>query len=565
MVSIKVDLNTGAAHTKIEALRAHLGTIGDGDDFDFDLDGFLDDLDDVDANLDNILRQMKQMRNNEADDLFASLGIDGAGGGGGGSTNDGKSSGNDPPSRREHWLSRIFRILDTGQGSGYSVPGGHPSGRGGRRTAASRIINRDLSPGPDAPISAFRRHRRGVEIGRFAGKFSRLKGVLNRLKPSMKKIWNLIALIAPMMVTLATAAFGVAAAFAAVAVAGAAMLGLGLLGGGDDWASSLENARSTLQDFASDLYNVFEPAMDIFQPISERFFDFAPGELFGFSRAIQNLTVFEDTVFAAFSGFADWLTVATNGIAENEQAISQLAMRFGEMLGTGILDFFGYLLQYASKNQNFIIELAGAFKQIGLIIINLSEIFSRLAIAIRPVLTIVLWLSRTFNNRLGAALIMIFILVAKLGGPLLMLINWFMKVRMAAMMLQITTVTAFRVMAVNALRSISAMIAGLSALQAAMAATGIGLAIVAGGYLMNELMPDPGGDMPSGSSFGSGGGTSPSGSRTTYNTEINNYGNMEEDQVQSIRDELGRQRRRDDATNLPSTDGTMETSNTENN
>lgn len=242
-------------------------------------------------------------------------------------------------------------------------------------------------------------------VRRVNNNFGRLSNTLKRLKPNMRKIWNFIALMLPLLIAFGANALGVAAAMGAVAAAGAALVAGGLLGHADSMGEAFEQAKYQLRDFKEDLWEVFSPTFQQFAPISADFLDFAPAQIEKVANAMEGLTAYEGVLFESFSGAMDWITAAVRGIAESEEAVSQLAMRFGELLGNSIIDFFGWLLRESRENQQMLIELGEALYDIAVIIYRVSVAMARFAIVLKPAITFLRMLSGLLQNELVMGLI----------------------------------------------------------------------------------------------------------------------------------------------------------------
>ncbi|WP_206668659.1 hypothetical protein [Halorubrum depositum] len=372
----------------------------------------------------------------------------------------------------------------------------------------------------------------GKATQRLSGRVSNLRGVIRSAIPSMAKWWQLIALAIPALITFGTQAAGVGAAMLSVAAAGAAFIGLGLIGHGNDMAESWRNAQEQLSDLKEDLYETFQPSMQTFAPIQDAWFDILPQKLSVVNDELKQLqgTSLQYALFDATGGTANFLAEFIRRMREMDGIIAQLAMRFGDIIGTNILDFFSWLTREAYLNQETLIRLGQVILMVIEIIYNLSTVFSQLIIVFSPLIGFVLWLTRTFESRLARAIISVLVVVGVFVGLLIKTIAVMAKLRIALLIMSITGSGAMASFAGTALTALStiqakvwATIASLTALQAALIATGIGALLVGGGLLAYQALkpkgPPSGGDDYSGYT-GRGYGNTVINEGDTYNFNV---------------------------------------------
>jgi hypothetical protein len=387
--------------------------------------------------------------------------------------------------------------------------------------------------------------------------FGRMGNRLRRLKPNMRTIWNFIALLLPLFVAFGTQALGVAAALGAVGAAGAGLIGLGLMGHAENMGDAMEQAKQQIQDFKKEVFQVFQPAMEQFAPIQARFFDWAPDQMTPINQALQGLTRFEDTVFRAFKGASQWVGEFIEMLTANEEAISQLALRFGSILGSNIIGFFEWLIREAQQNQEMLIQLGHALKQIGIIIYNVSKAIARIVTVFTPLFDIFAAISRLLNNRVILAIVTFLTTVLGLiyvVTALTLKIFFFVQsVKLAAAILAslggggglLASVAAgLGVVKSYAIATTLAFLEMASAAQiaaAAIAATGVGALLVGGGVLAAKKVTSGIGTGGSGSGLG---GSAPGGrgQQVVYNDnrefKINNQGEADRSTEQRLKDTI---------------------------
>jgi len=442
--------------------------------------------------------------------------------------------------------------------------------------------------GKNVPMMGLRKDVKLSKIRKRIGKIRRATNkfgsAVARLKPDMTFWYNILAAMIPMLAAFAVHAFGVAAAMGALAVAGAAVVGLGLIGYGEDMDAAWQNATSTLADFKKELFQVFQPSAQQLASISDEFFDFAPEAMRPIAESIAELAVFEDAIFAAFEGGSQFIADFFTKIADYEGIITQLAMRFGDILGTEIIDLFIWLTQEAYANQETLIALSRSAKYVGLAFYEVALMIAKFVATLEPLWVLLYKMSTLLGNKFAAAMI---IATALLLGLLFV----FAKIAIGAMNLMIALQTLGIVgsasiagLATSAMTWLGGMqaaimntIRSLTALKLALISTGLGMLLVGGGMILSAAYssanefdgPDdggpswPGGSGPSPSAGGSS-SPSPSNSGTTnnyYNYEFNSGGGeMNSDEQQRWRSHLSEMESENKAVNPPSPGNSTSTS-----
>lgn len=230
---------------------------------------------------------------------------------------------------------------------------------------------------------------------------------LRKLKPSMGQLYSLIAAVIPVAVALGTQLLGVAAALGSVGVAAGGIMGLGLLGHGENLEESMANAQDQIGDLKEEMFDVFQPTMELFAPIQDRMFDAMPGGMEGIAESMEGLTVYEDTLFALGDSLASGMERAVDIIVENEQAISQLSLRFGRLIGSGLLDFFEWLIQAASENQELLVELGSDMMTLLAAAYNLAMAITQVVGAFSFWFHLLLGITELLDSNLFIALVQI--------------------------------------------------------------------------------------------------------------------------------------------------------------
>jgi len=420
-------------------------------------------------------------------------------------------------------------------------------------------------PDKDSDRFSFRRGSISSEvIEETFDSFDAFGSKLRRLKPTMGKYMQLLAALIPIVAALGTQFLGVAAAMGSVAVAGGAIMGLGLLGHGESMADSFAQAKEQIRSLKEELFQVAQPTMQQFAPIQSRMFDAIPERLDGVFEEIEGLTVYEDTLFELGSALAGGMEESVDIIVENEQAISQLTTRFGGLIGSGLLDFFEWLIQAASENQQLIINLGSSLLSLAAIAYNLSMAISRIVSAFRPLFEIIATVTGFLNNKFIVGL-----LVAVTVFGTLILTTWKLTTALYAALTALASFgsggiissiaggIAFLVGKLwglitslwSAVFASEALITTLSALTLGAFAVGSIAAGVWAADRMSRSGPSGGNGRVSGMSGGVGGSTTVYNDNRSY--EINNHGGNDYASQKAMEDTVRRVGETEDAQSLP--------------
>jgi hypothetical protein len=394
-----------------------------------------------------------------------------------------------------------------------------------------------FSPFPEGvdPLSGPRGLGRGFDVGSF-GKHSRerlkrLGQTLNKLRPNIMMIWNALATLIPVMVTLAASAIGLAGAFGTLALAGGAILGLGLLGWGDSFSSSLQNLQQEARLLGGRLFDVLEPLSMIAQPIMQDWMEGAPRQVQRLVEPMENLMLaFEDPLGAAGAGIVGWVQDVVRAMVSMDEILTQIAFRFAEVAGGFIIDFMKNMVMFAYENQEAMIRTAGALRDLLGLLLDFSILIVRVLQPLAPLIGALSQLGWILSEPLTAGII------AAVGAMLIMqtamatIIGHSAALSSSLIGTALSGISTYISGVYSAVAATWSWIQTLSALRGALVLTGIGAAAVATGALAYGAMDDqPGGTRPSTGRFGS-----PSGGGTTINIQ----GDVKRDEMNRLLDEV---------------------------
>ena len=211
-----------------------------------------------------------------------------------------------------------------------------------------------------------------------------ITGLFKRMRPTIGNIYNIIATLIPIIIVLGAQLLGVAAAMGAVAAAGASVIGLGLLGHADSLSGSLSEAKQEASELGSELFEVFQPTAQQFAPIQAKAFDRVPDAIQPIAEEMEGLVAYEDTLFELGGMLAEGMAFSLDKIVENEEAISQLALRFTQIAGKQAASFGSFIFEEAKESQDALIQLASALKVVARFLFQILDVIVLAVTAFSP-------------------------------------------------------------------------------------------------------------------------------------------------------------------------------------
>lgn len=430
-----------------------------------------------------------------------------------------------------HPLDDVFHI-PSGVGEFFEGGGG---GRMGPRMGTSPMMNairaaRDMDTGfPGDPLTGPRGLRRN--FGREARKrVKKLGRAMNKLRPNIMMVWNALAALIPIFITLGAAAIGLAAGMIAIATAGAAVLGVGLLGWGDSFSESLQNLQKQAKSLGSNLFDIMQPVARTAQPILQDWMEGAGRQVQKLVGPLQNLIrAFEDTLGQVGTGIVDWVVRVINRMTEMEDTISQITLRFGAVAGDFLIDMVTNLIEFAANNQETLIRTAGALRDILSILVDLSIFITRILAVLAPLIAVLEYLSGFIFNRFTAGVTAALLAIVAMNAALATMTTMTQAAGAGILMTIAGAIKPYIVTVYSAIVATWEWIASLTALRAALALTGIGLVALGAGAVaagaVGQMGPERG---------------SAGGGRTAQHggTTINIQGDVEKRQMDRLMDEV---------------------------
>jgi hypothetical protein len=382
---------------------------------------------------------------------------------------------------------------------------------------------------------------------------------LKKLKPTMGKYMQLLAALIPIAVVLGTQLLGVAAAMGSVAVAGGAIMGMGLLGHAESMTGSVQQAKQELRSLKGELFDTFQPTMQQFAPIQSEMFDAIPEALDPVAEKMEGLTTFKPLLFSLGAALSGGMVEALDIVERNQGAIKQLTKRFAGLIGSGLLDFFEFLIQSAARNQDLLVSFGEALIRLGVIAYNVSLAVTKILNVFSPLVGILAGLSDMLNNKFVLAMLaaasVSYITAAAFSKLGLAALAAFAKMNLigsgsvgGALIQGLRRIT----MAVGGLIAQYTALTGAALMAAtAMAMTGIGLlAVGAGAVAAGSILDGPNKSDGSYGDYGDGGGQ-----KTVYNDNrqftINSGGGGDYATQKSMESTVRKVNENEEATSLP--------------
>lgn len=410
--------------------------------------------------------------------------------------------------------------------------------------------NVDIFGDEDGDMSFLRRVRRrmdDIDVTDLTEGMSRMGRIFSKFKPTMRKWWSLLAALIPLLIAVGVEAAGVASALGSIGIAGASIIGLGLIGHADSMKQSFAEAKQEIGDLKSDLFETFQPTAQLFAPIQGRFFDFVPGQMTGIADEMEGLVQFEGSIFRLFSHLTGGVEEFFSIINSNSGAISQVSERFGGLIGETLLDTFTFLINEVASDQQMLVRLGVALKNIAIIIFNLSKALGRVVATLSPVLGVLADLTGLLNNKAILSILTFFGATSLLAWGLTSLGTSALAAYAKLASLWTGSVYGSIISGIVTLQAeVAALITQYTALSgaaasaaAAIALTGVGALAVGGGLAIAGSM--------AATDFGSGGGRAGSprpgvGGKQVYNDNrsftFNTQGDMNSASEERIRDEI---------------------------
>lgn len=310
--------------------------------------------------------------------------------------------------------SEYMRTLRMMQPRKPDIPGVIPdfdtrSGLPGADLEMAQLMKGGRAPVPDDFLS-LPRAMRGIDVESFNRKANRqvknMLQTLDRFRPNIMMIWNALAALIPIMVSLGAAAIGLAGGFIAIATAGAAILGLGLLGWGENFQKSLEEIQKRARALGRQLFDVLQPAADVAQPVMQQWLEGAPRQVQKLVGPLKDLIeAFADPLGRMGGGIVSWIAAVIERMTSMRDIIVQITSRFGRVAGNFLIEFMSNMVEFAYRNQEQLIAMARSLRLLLRLLLKFSIFVVRVISPLKTLLEVLSPLVDLFLNRWVAGIV----------------------------------------------------------------------------------------------------------------------------------------------------------------
>ena len=376
-----------------------------------------------------------------------------------------------------------------------------------------------------------------------------LRKGIRRLIPSMHRWYQLIALVLPLLITMAGAALGAAAALGALAMAGAAMAGIGLLGYGDSISESLKNAQLRARELKKELFEVFRPVAGVFQPFTEQLFGKIPDVAEKLTDPLIGLEAsgYDEFWLDALERTGNWLAELIELANELAPEIQAIGGALGRAFGDGIIRLLRWATLELYENWDAFARLGAIIVDLLLILYNLSKAVSFALSFFKPLFDIFVGISEVIGSRMTSAILAAVAAMFSLywiGSTVATLLAAIKALAIAQAFWTAATAVGSLMGALGALSgALSFIIAKLLAINLLTGGLLLAAGLIVGGIAYKKMGSGgdasnaPGGRNAPASGFG---GPSPAGAGSGMGggTQINIYGDVGNKEYQRLKDEF---------------------------
>lgn len=420
--------------------------------------------------------------------------------------------------------SEYMKTLRMMQPRSPDIPGVIPdfdtrSGLPGADLEMAQLMKGGRAPKPSDFLSG-PRALRGIDLETFNRRANKqvksLVQTVDRFRPNIMMIWNALAALIPIMVSLGAAAIGLAGGLIAVATAGAAVLGLGLLGWGENFQQSMQEIQKRARALGRQLFDVLQPVADVAQPVMQDWLEGAPRQVQKLVGPLSDLIeAFDDPLGRMGGGVVDWLAAVVERMTSMRDIIVQITSRFGRVAGNFLIEFMTNMVEFAYRNQTQLIEMARALRLLLRLLLKFSIFIVRVLAPLKTLLEVVAPIADLFLNRWVAGLVAAATSTILLVGAVSSLTAASSTLSGGIIASVITSIGAYIGAVWSAITATYQWLVAIGTLKGALLGVGIGLASIGAGVIAARSFGGTSGPPPGaagsrsmgGGARGGGGGT----------------------------------------------------------
>jgi hypothetical protein len=367
---------------------------------------------------------------------------------------------------------------------------------------------------------------------------------ISSLFPSSRFVSRARALLLAAGLSVAQALAGVLTAMAAHVGALVAIGGLGVMGMGENPAQAKKMAGARMNIAGRETFQQLQPATTKFAPAIDRLLEQFPSMAGGITDELSGLEDFIPSLQPAVRGMVEFVGELVAKMSDLSDQVIQLSTRFADMLGSGIIDLFEWLIVGASDTQNEFVQMMKTFKKIIVVVLQFAMIWGQVMTILYPVINLLGNIAKILNNDLMVGLLQ-FVLVWGLVTKAIL-------AAVAAHSAYLTlaggggALTAIQrgvaILSAKFYQLTAAITTARGAFMAFLATTGVGLVLAAVGTLAAKAMTPSGGGGGSNAPAVSANGPSPVGSRNggggdvIHHYSMNVEGNTDQDTMNKFED-----------------------------
>lgn len=240
-------------------------------------------------------------------------------------------------------------------------------------------------------------------------------GLLGKMIPTGRFSRQVSSMIMVALLSIAQAVGGIITAWAGHLTAMAGIVGLGMLGFGETAAQSEHLAKVRTRIFGRELFNEMRPATSHFAPITDQLFQTMPSRLGQLNDTLMDLDTFVPSLDPAIDGTINWIDDALSSMIEFSDEIVELSMRFGSLLGTGIIELFEWLVEGAANSQEAFLEVAEMFAVVIVTALRFAKVWGQVMAVLTPVFKLLGQLAAVLDNDVSIAMLQFLLIVAMLN------------------------------------------------------------------------------------------------------------------------------------------------------
>lgn len=376
-------------------------------------------------------------------------------------------------------------------------------------------------------------------------KASGLRRTLAKVKPTMGRMYQVVALLLPAVGALAIQMASLGIAIGGLAAIGGGVALLGALGGeADTLQGSMSDLETQMGDFKKALFQAIQPAADQFAPLFNAVLESIVTNVGRVAQKMRAFDNMEGFLTAGIRGFADMMNGIANAFLDFKPQIKAVAAAIGSMIVLNTESFFKSLIKEGLTSFDTIIQVVNGLFMLGRVVFAILKNILNFVSVLAGLSGLLSFVADILGSKLFQALFIVGSVIAVTVGVLYALFVVFNLVMTSALAAGGILSGTFLSSLIATIPVLGTLIAQLTVMQKLL----IGIAAIASGFTLGAVafgalsslaaldsqMPNNtlGSMSDSELAIDSGGGS------TTINNDntINVEGNPSESTLQSLKD-----------------------------